>query len=348
MTYSVLTNRTIQKLTALAVFCAVVAMPFVSTAAAIKGSNTATTTIPKQVFSLESIPTSPELRDFVVGPGKFEVTLAPGQSQTIDLSVSNRLGVDRTFTLVEEDFVGSNDPTKTTVLLGDDRGPYSLKDYLKIGADSVSIPTGQRARIPVTVMVPADAQPGGYYGSVIVAVSSSRNAGESVGGAIPTNPIISRIATLFFVRVAGPVKEDGRITKFSLPGDRTVLWSPQSIDFDLYYRNDGTVHEDPFGTITVKNMLGSTVGSIDVEPWFAMPNSLRFREVRWQTPFLFGRYVAHASIDRGYGSVKDEVDLVFWVIPWKLLVVIIVGLFVVIFGIRYIKARFKIVSTRNS
>ena len=297
--------------------------------------------------ALEQLPDANNHGDFVVGPGKQEMQLSPGQSQTIDITIANRLGTEKTFTIVEEDFKGSDDPQQTVVLLGDDRGPYSLKDYIHPATTTIAIPNGYRARIPVVVSIPADAQPGGLYGSLVVSTLSSLVPTDSSQGAVPTAPVITQIGTLFFVSVPGPVNENGHVTKFSLAGDKSVLFDPQSVSFDILYQNDGNMYVDPSGTISIRNMLGASVGNLTVDPWFAMPQSLRFREVVWQPPFLFGRYVAHASINRGYGSTTDEVDLVFWVIPWLIILEVLVGLIIVIGGIRWIFSRFTITTKRK-
>jgi hypothetical protein len=293
----------------------------------------------------ETLPSAAVYSDFVVGPGKVEAELGPGETQTFELSVANRLGTDKNFILSTEDFTGSEDPKQTVVLLGDDHGPYSLKDFIKPATTSVMIPTGVKAHIPVVISIPKDAQPGGLYGSVVIGTATV-TTGTAANGARATSPLITRIGTLFFVRVKGPVVERGHLEDFSIAGGKGFLFQSQSILFDILFRNEGNVHLDPKGTITVTNMLGSTVGSFEVEPWFAMPKSLRFREVTWNPPFLFGRYVAHAEIHRGYGSDIDKGDIVFWVIPWKVIVGVLLGLIIVIAAIRFVVSRFSITMKR--
>ena len=298
--------------------------------------------------SMETLPEQTVFKDFVVGPGKIDVEMSPGESRTFQLSVSNRLGFEKTFTLVEEDFKGSRDTNRPVMLLGDERGPYSMRDYLRISTTSIDIPHAHKARIAVTINVPADAQPGGLYGSVVVGTVTKPGANDASSGAVASSPIITRIGTLFFVRVKGPVKVEGKLTQFSLANNQTLLWNSDPVSFHLLFENNGNVHIDPFGTISVKNMLGSTVGNIDAEAWFSMPQSLRFREVLWNPPFLFGRYVAHAQINRGYDNITDQMDIVFWVIPWKIILIILVILIILIGGIRWIATRFTIVSKRRS
>jgi len=306
-------------------------------------------------YTLEPLPDLVNYHDFVVGPGKIELTLSPGQSQTVNLTVANRLGSNKVFSITEEDFSGSNDPDRPVVLLGDDRGPYSLKDDIYIPSGKITIPFGSKANIPVTVTVPWNAQPGALYGSVLVSVVSV------VGSSTPTgvgasNPIITRIGTLFFVRIPGTAEADGKLSGFSLSSGR-VVWSnslskTSPIFFNLLFKNTGDVYLAPAGSISVTNMFGAPVGNITVEPWFAMPQSTRFRQVEWDPNFLFGRYTATAVVNRGYVSststatTTDTATIVFWVIPWKIILLVFIGLAIVIAFIRWIVTRFSIVSKK--
>jgi hypothetical protein len=303
-------------------------------------------------YTLEKLPNTIDYHDFVVGPGKIEIQLSPGQSQTIDLTVANRLGSDKVFSITEEDFTGSNDPNQAVVLLGSDRGPYSLKDDIYIPSATVPIPFGDKAHIPITVTAPMDSQPGALYGSVLVSVVSAVGTTTS-NGVSASNPIITRIGTLFFVRIPGPVNAEGQLSGFSM-ANGNIVWSSSlsktsPILFNILFKNTGDVYLAPFGTISVTNMLGSTVANVSVDPWFAMPQSLRFRQVEWDPTFLFGRYTAHVAVNRGYVSTStatDTADIVFWVIPWGIILLVFVGLVVVIGLIRWIFTRFSIVSKK--
>ncbi|MDE2041184.1 MAG: hypothetical protein KGI59_02285 [Patescibacteria group bacterium] len=296
-----------------------------------------------QTYTLSTLPDQKVYNDFVVGPGKTELILNPGESRTVIISIANRLGTEKTFSLSEEDTEGSNDPNQPIVLLGDDRGPYSLKDVLSIATTSVDIPHAEKAFVPVTISIPADAQPGGLYGSVLVSVKANADASPAdSANTTDSNPVITRLATLFFVRVAGNADESGRLADFSLSGGHSIMFDEQPLDFNLVFKNDGNVHLVPHGTITVSNIFNSPIANIDVDPWFAMPQSLRFRQISWMPPFLFGRYTARAYISRGYASTSDQANIVFWVIPWKIIAGIVVGLTLVVFVIRWFVSRVHI------
>ena len=65
--------------------------------------------------------------------------------------------------------------------------------------------------IPVKINVPIDAQPGGFYTSVLVSNAPSVDSGAQSSEVEGTTKIVSRVGTLFFVRVNGVAKESGAL-----------------------------------------------------------------------------------------------------------------------------------------
>jgi hypothetical protein len=295
-------------------------------------------------YQIEQIPGGDQVfGDFVVGPTKIDLTVEPGQEKLIELMVTNRMGERRLFNLEIEDTKGSDNPGQTVVLLGDDRGPYSLKDYIKIPEMSFELGQGERARIPVTISIPLDAQPGGLYGSVLVTTASLPKEGDETlsPGAKPGSVIVSRIGALFFVTVPGDVEKDGALAGFKTTGDKKYFASGP-IDFEILFKNNGSVHLNPFGSITIRNILGEEVGIVPAEPWFAFPASLRLRELSWDRPYLFGKYTAEAKINRGYDGLVDTNTVTFYVIPWTLLGLVFLGFTILFFTLRFIARTFEI------
>jgi hypothetical protein len=286
-------------------------------------------------YEIENVDTANALyKDFVVGPGKIELELNPGETKVALMTVTNRMGETRVFSFDVEDFTGSRNPQETVVLLGDERGPYSLKDFLKFEAPTVELKNGERATIPVTVSLPTDAEPGGRYGSVLVSTTALAS------DAAQRSAIVSRLGVLFFVKTPGYVEEEGVLKGFTTLNDKKYF-GQGPIDFRLLYENNGSVYVNPYGEIRINNILGEEVGVVEVDPWFSLPQSLRVREVSWDRPFLFGRYTAVASINRGYENIIDTATVTFWVIPWKIALAGFVGIFVLVFLIRFVVTRFE-------
>ncbi|MBU0545803.1 hypothetical protein KKA13_00930 [Patescibacteria group bacterium] len=279
-------------------------------------------------ISVEALENSLVHDDFVLGPGKEEVALDPGEETVKFITITNRFAEEKEFVVANEDFKGSRNLGESIVLLGTDKGPYSLKDYLIPAATTFRLKQGERATLPILIRIPKDATPGGLFGAVIVGtqsvVSETIEEEEKAGVGVS---IYSRLANLFFVRVNGPIVEDGSLLDFY---SNKKFYSSPHIKLTALFENRSTVHLNPFGFVRVKNMLGAEVDGITVEPYFVMPDSIRDRAVNIDRPFMFGRYKAELSLNRGYNNLTDEKTITFWVLPWKTVLEILIGIFLVV------------------
>lgn len=281
-------------------------------------------------YKTEQISGNIDVGDFVVGPGRTEIEIKPGQTIIQEITVTNRISDNRTFKLEVEDISGSSDASSAASLTGEARGPYSIRDYISFPEETFTLKLGERARIPVTITMPPNAEAGGYYGSVLV--STIRDSG-STDVVAPHSPIIARVGSLFFLTVPGDTKTEGKTLEVSLIGDK--WWYEHGpIQLGILYENTGSVHVNPYGELAVKNMFGEEVGFIELEPWFVLPASLRLREITWDREFLLGRYTVVAQVNRGYEDIIDEVSVSFWVLPWKIVGGMFFVLFIIIFSLR--------------
>lgn len=301
-------------------------------------SSEVTNVVEQDWFQVERIEGNQiDVGDFVVGPGKSEIQLEPGQTYTQIITVTNRISDGRTFKLEVEDISGTTDGSEAVVLLGDEAGPQGIRDFILFPENTFSLDLGERARIPVTITIPANAEPGGYYGSVLV--STVRNA-EQADASVPQTPVIARVGSLFFLTVGGDIVREGE-TKGISTVDGKFWYQSGPIELAILFENTGSVHTNPYGEISITNMFGEEVGYEELEPWYVLPKSLRSRELTWNRELLLGRYEVTARINRGYDDVVDEVSTSFWVVPIKVLVGIFVILFAIIFIIRFFVKNFE-------
>ncbi len=311
-------------------------------------TSSATTTTPEPITFVEPAPYQIEgvpggdavVGDFVVGPGKIDVTVKPGETKVVEMTVTNRTGEPHVFNVTVEDAEGSQDPNTSIVLLGDDRGPYSLKDYISVPHTRFELNHNERARIPVTISLPANADPGGAYGSVLIdTVAIEARAGDS-GGTVPQSAIIARIGTLFFVTIPGEIEKDGGLKDFST-SPKQLFYQDSPINFGILFENRGSIHLAPYGELRITNVFGEEVGFLQLDPWFVLPKSVRLREVSWGREFLFGRYTATVHINRSYNDTIDTLSYSFWVLPWKPLLGAFGILFLLFFIIRTFFKKFE-------
>lgn len=292
--------------------------------------------------ALEIKDASVEVRnDFVLEPAKTEISVKPGDKVIKTLSIVNRTDSEKTFTIDVEDFKGSQDPNQVIVLLGSDKGPYSLKDFIKPEVKTFTLKSKQRATLNIVFSIPQDAEPGGLYGSVLVSSASAGASGEDLTDA----RTVSRLGALYFIRVAGNVKEDAHLADFRMKDNKSV-YEKGPYNFEALFENNSSVHLTPSGTVTIKNIIGKKVAELDVTPFFSLPDSLRAAQISWDdSGFAFGRYTATINLNRGYKSSPDVVDsktIVFWILPWKILVAIIIAILLVALVLRIILRSFEI------
>jgi hypothetical protein len=279
-----------------------------------------------------------DLGDFVVGPGRTVLELRPGETRIVYLSITNRISEDRRFELQVEDMTGSQDPNQGLVMLGDVRGPYSIRDYVQLPVPSFVLSLGERARVPVEISIPADAEPGGYYGAVFV--STTRVEADLTAVNTAQSPIVARIGAQFFITVPGEVISGASLRSVSLANDRW-WYSSGPISVILTTENTGSIHLSQGADMTITNMFGEEVGYVQVEPWFVLPQAVRLRELVWDREFLLGRYQAEVRVGLGYDDIVETRTVTFWVLPWQIVGSVFGVSFVIIFSLRLFFSRFE-------
>ena len=278
----------------------------------------------------------------IVGPGKTELLLAPGDTYNFEITAANATGMTKIVNFSTEDMGQSNDPNTPFQFLGGQAGPYSLKNYVAPEANQLTLLAGQRVRMPVAITIPANAPPGGLYGAVMVSAENLPSAAvPKVGQASGQVNIITRVAVLLFIRVKGNVLESSYLKNFTT--DKS-FYENGPVNFQITSENTGNVYLSPYGSVEVKDMLGRTIDRREIDPWFVLPKADRTRTVAWSSGFLFGKYTALLTLHRGYMNIKDATDtktISFWVIPWKLLLIYLIGLILVIWIIVWIASHIE-------
>jgi len=282
-------------------------------------------------FEIEKNPGVPIEKNFIVGPAKVELEVSSGASKTVTLFVENRTGRDEIFEISFEDFSASQVEGETVKLLGNEKSKTSLKDSFFVEKKNFKLSHGDRLLLPVVVTVPGGASSGGKFGSVVVSATVAGNRVTQSSQAYTATTVLGRVATLFFVTVPGKNLSQGELISLKTKNEKKVF-SESEIPFRLEYRNTGNVSLNPYGFVEVKNIWGKVVAREALDPWYALPDSVRTRDTLVRGSF-FGRYSATAQVNRGYEDIVDTQTFVFYVAPTAFVVIILAILGFLVFGI---------------
>lgn len=259
---------------------------------------------------------APPKSALAISPPTFELSANPGDTLKNSIRVDNiaaeplEIAVDRrNFTALGEEG-GIN--------LSDEEGKYSLANWIEVTPDKAALQPGESKTFEYTIKVPAFAEPGGRFGSIIFKTAAKQiNSGQS-GVAVA-----QEIGALIFIKISGEVKEKAAITDFA---PRRGFYENGPVDFDLKVKNEGNVQFKPSGTITISNSLGQKVATIPVDAQNVLPDATRKMAATWKNEWLLGQYTATLSLTYGNGKQILTASTTFWAFPYKpVLAVIIIG-----------------------
>jgi hypothetical protein len=264
-----------------------------------------------------------------VSPVRTDVEIKPGESKTVKTTVTNLTDGPITVKPIENDFVAGDERGTPALILDEDKfaPTHSLKRFMT-PLKNVTIPAGQSKNIEVVITVPANAQPGGYFGAVRFAPTNPDGGGQvNLSGSV---------ASLILMTVPGPAVEKLELTEFNIQQNGvtgTNFRTPNNLQATVRFENKGSVQLGPFGKVSVKQgdkvIYASDFNNKNPRD-MTLPDSAR----RWDIPLKnignFGKYTVTAVFTYGAKNQSIEVTKSFWVIPTTVIIWSIVGLIVLI------------------
>lgn len=253
---------------------------------------------------------------FRVSPVREELTIQPGQSQTVEITVENVTSAPIVAHPVINNFEPSDKEDGEPRLLLDGDSPGSGNDFRSLVSNIPNIPlkAGERKNVPVTINVPGNAAGGGYYGAI-------RFSPSEIDDELQVS-LTASVGVIFLIKVPGNITERLELQSLSAGRDERsgslFFNSPDKTVIRL--KNTGTIHLQPFGRIQVKDWRGNVISNEEFnnsDPRSnILPNSIRRFETPLNAKASFGRYRIEANL--GYGTEQSELisaSTTFWVLP---------------------------------
>jgi len=292
--------------------------------------------------------------NLIVSPLPINLSTDPGKTITTDLRVKQGNPDTEKLQISLMKFAAFGSAGKPRL---EDRGPNDdYFDWVKFDKPTFDAPSNVWQTIKMTINVPKSAQFGYYY--AVVFTRTGDDARPDKGAAINGG---TAVLVLLDARVPNAKRKIDLVSFAS--NHRVYEFLPTH--FNIAFHNSGNVHLVPGGDIFIKH--GSTVVAtlpINGEAGNVLPQSNRIFEQSWDDGFPYfkartvdgkvvqkngkpvldltydfsklahvriGRYTAQlvASYDNGIRDEPIEASIAFWVIPWKLLLIVLVilGLF---------------------
>lgn len=281
-----------------------------------------------------------------ITPPVVELSADPGQSLTATIKLTNVSSGDLLIKNQINDF-GAKDETGEPNIIFDytQETPYSLRNWVT-APDPFVLGSKQAKQVQFQINVPKDAEPGGHY--AVFRFTGQAPELQETGVAISAS-----LGALVLLKVSGNVTDKSSVSDFYSADQnfaKQSFFENGPISFVERIRNEGNIHDKPTGTIDIKDSFGNTVDSLRVNgdpansqdpPRSVLPQSIRRFEQTLNRKWMFGRYTANLNLSYGPSHTPLTSTIVFWVIPYKLILLVLVLIVLLFLLFRWLMKRYK-------
>lgn len=260
-----------------------------------------------------------------VSPLRTDVSVEPGSTEIVKVIVTNPSSDAVSVRVIQNDFIaGDEDGTPAIYLEETEYAPsHSLKRFMT-PVENLALEPNEARVVEVELNVPADAEPGGYYGVVRFAPTDPDTGGQV--------NVSASVASLILMTVPGDAPEKLNLTDFDVRQDgsnKAFFTDGEGITVNFRFKNEGAVHAGPFGKVSVlkgDNIVYDTNFNDKDQRDMILPNSARSWAVPLEDISGFGRYTVSATFTYGADNQTIEMSETFWVIPNSIIVLTVVAL----------------------
>ena len=272
-----------------------------------------------------------QILPLTVIPPKQEALINPGEHFSTSVKFLNQGDSPATGTLTVLDFIVTDDQGTPVFIdnpevIGISTIPakYSAAKWITVPQDSITIAAKSNVEVPITINVPKNAAPGGRYAAVLFQPSGSLTLGNPASA--QETPVAVRIASLIYIRVAGPISESATVTKFE--GPTFLEYGPVGITTQIL--NQGDYHITPQGAISLKDMFGRVVAKADLDTKNIFPGTSRNYATKVGGKVMIGKFTAVLTAAYGDEGKSLTSTLTLWIFPWKLALAILLAIVIII------------------
>ena len=251
-----------------------------------------------------------------------------GLTSTGTIHLDNTTGRQTEINVGIENFTANGEQGEVSLSTEDSQ--YALAKWITVSPTHATLANNQRQDFTYTIHVPAGAEPGGHFGSIVFSTVPPKSAGS-------TGAVVSQsVGALFLVRIPGPINENATVESFAT---NKSFYSQGPVNFLLRVKNNSTVHVKPIGVITITNEITGQKNVVGIDGLNVLPGAIRQIPIVWKQSFLLGKYQAVANLSYGSKNNPLATSTEFYAFPVMLgVIILVVVLFVFFFRKRLWKA----------
>lgn len=266
-------------------------------------------------------------------PPKVELKGDPGQTLKASLKLRNDSTSTQYFSVKVEDFVVVDNQGTPIPVATKTSNRWSLANWIQ-APQEIPVDAGGLQVINITIKIPMTALPGGHYAMLTYTPNADSKAGDLKQTG---NIVTSRVGSLIYVTVSGPVNEKATVTKFTAP--KFIEQGP--VEFTGSIESLSDVHVNPKGTITISNPLNTKIAEVKVDAGNIFPETTRDFSAKWNQKWGWGRYKADLSLAYGTAGSLLTTTIFFWLFPIRLVIYSLVALISILTIILILNKRSK-------
>lgn len=277
-----------------------------------------------------------------IGPTVIALEANQGEIVRADIKIRNISSGPLIVNGEINDFVAGGEDGTPKILLEEseiNNNQYSMRNWIS-PLPELNLISKQIETQSVIISIPTDAAPGGYYGVIRFTSTPSELEGSGVS-------LSASLGSLILLKINGEVKEKLTMEEFYATqngGTSRSIFEDQPIQFIARIKNEGNIHEQPSGQITITDMFNNKIASVNVNlnktKNNVLPNSIRKYEQVLDNSvignkMLFGRYKAEIKLTYGANDQEIIQTIDFWVIPYTKIIVAVIALIAGFFIFRF-------------
>ena len=286
------------------------------------------------------------------GRGELSYIVEPGFTYHDHIAVRNHAETPLTVTLAVRD--AEQTPENDFVLTDDEQAQGTPSSWFSIDSTEVTVEPRSSLVVPITLTVPADAEPGDHSGGVVAVLDAPANDAE---GTDAGTEVRYAVGTRAHVRVAGPVEPklsvdsfEGRYRSPVSPIGLAPLLTTATVVNTGNIRVSGTARVEAVGLFGLWSAKGDAVPTAELLRGGATTLSSGLAEVPqigpvWVTFTVDSLKSGDQDLD-AVNTKAETITVVVWAVPWSLIIVIV--LFAIAIGIAVRNLRLRLRSRAQS